>query len=339
MSIPPTTFALDKRRTIEMAKAVASMLLAVATTLYCSVAVAEQTLESLGAYYFGTAKISSDNELSCSACHEPRNAWQDGYERALARHIVLSRNTPTIYNVRRYRYYFWDGRSASLEEQISGPLFARVEINSSKKQLIAATEDCPEARKAWQQSRLSIREFVRSALAAYMLAVSKGTNRFEEFLAGRATLASRETYGYRLFTSTFGCASCHRLPNLTDDKFHDIGLPRRKLILQSMFDGKAGPRRTVELGYDYGRANISDEKKDLHAFRTPSLFLVTKTAPYMHNGMFHSLSEVLDFYSRKRVASGRPPMTEKEKDALLALFQAFSDFNPATPPASPCPVE
>jgi cytochrome c peroxidase len=315
----------------------ASILIGFAVASVCLPVFADTVLEGIGAYYFNSINISRDKGLACASCHVAATAWQDGYERALARHVVLSRNAPTLYNVNRYRSYFWDGRASSLEEQIAGPMFAKLELNSSNALLAIATKDCPIAMRAWQESKLPVQEFVKSALAAHIRAISRGKLRFEEFLAGRGTLSIQETEGYKLFTNTFGCVACHRLPHLTDDSFHDIGLPRRKLIIQTIETRGPATRERLALGYDYGRANISDKKEDLHAFRTPSLFHVTSTAPYMHDGVFHSLPEVLDFYSRKRASSGLSAITEQQKGALLALLQAFSDFEPTAPPTSPCP--
>lgn len=311
-------------------------VLAFSFTAALSVHATSADLTEVGAYYFMTPKLSRDGALSCASCHVPELAWQDGYERALSRHVLLSRNTPSLYNVLRHKVYFWDGRAASLEEQVAGPLFSRPELNSTDQLLIEATVACPDASSLWNRSGMPIRAFVQSALAAFLRTIPRKQTRFEQFIKGEDTLSSDELEGWRLFTSVFDCVACHKLPNLTDDSFHDIGLPRRKVVFQAKVTNRDQMPVQVVLGYDYGRLNVSDRPSDAHAFRTPSLFHVARTSPYMHDGMFRSLEEVLDFYSRRRVALGQPQMSELQKRALLALLSAFSDAGPAALEKSAC---
>ncbi len=261
--------------------------------------------------------------MSCASCHQASGAFQDGYERALARTRVLSRNTPTLLNVNRYTSYFWDGRASSLPEQVTGPLLNRHELNSSEKLLTQFTEATPELKKAWLQSEKPLLEFVPKALTDYMLSNATTSTKFDLYLRGKNAMSKRELAGWKLFSGKFRCVSCHALPNLTDNKFHDIGMSKRRLILQT--NANPNEKDRFELGFDYGRANISDQAADLHAFRTPSLYNVWLTAPYMHNGTFQNLEEVLDFYSRKRQKSGLAAFSQAESTALLAFMKALTD--------------
>lgn len=280
-------------------------------------------LEQAGEIYFHSTHISSDNAISCASCHSPATAFQDGYERALARNRVLSRNTPTTLNVNRYALYFWDGRASNLPEQIKGPLFSRHEINSSEEILLKFTNAQPDLKQTWQNSELPILEFVQRALIVYLQTNATTTTKFDNFLAGRESLSSNEVKGWKLFSDKFQCTACHTLPNFTDNKFHDIGIFRKKIILQT--NANPGQANRYELGYDYGRANISDQTTDLHAFRTPSLFNVMKTAPYMHNGLYPNMEDVLNFYSAKRVKAGQAGFSAEEMENLTAFLHTLTD--------------
>ena len=276
-----------------------------------------------GEIYFNSKAISADGAVSCASCHFASKAYQDGYDRALARTRVLSRNTPTILNVNRYDSYFWDGRATTLREQTKGPLFTRHELNSSEKLLADFTNATPLLQTAWLQSGLPIGEFVQHALADYMISIATTTTKFNSNQAGPIALSRDEMRGWRLFSGKFKCTSCHMPPNFTDNKFHDLGIPRRRLILQTTANPDQKDR--YELGFDYGRANISDKSHDLHAFRTPTLFNVMLTAPYMHNGQYQTIEEVLDFYSRRRVKSGQAAFTQKEMAALISFMNTLTD--------------
>lgn len=284
-----------------------------------------QNYSHLGEIYFKSKNISSDNSISCASCHPVSKNFQDGYERALARQNVLTRNTPSLLNINRYNTFFWDGRATSLDEQIKGPLFSRHELNSSEKILSDFTEATPELKMAWQKSEMPITQFVQKALSDYMLKNVTTSTKFDAFISGNKSLTKIELRGWRLFSGKFNCISCHALPNLTNNNFYDIGIPKRRIILEAVENADVKGRYV--LGFDYGRANISDKSTDLHAFRTPSLYNVSNTAPYMHNGIYQTIEEVLDFYSRNRGNAGKSVFTKSETLALIAFMKTLDDLN------------
>ena len=310
---------------------------AVAAALFTgAVTTGAQSTPSVGAYYFENVRISSNKTMSCATCHQPRRWMQDGHERALAGKQVLSRNTPSLLNVRWHGPFFWDGRASSLEEQIASPLYSRVELGATEQTLLDATRECSEVNARWQASGQSIDIFVRRSLADYIRALPVEPSRVETHLLGGPALSPIEQKGLTLFVSKFGCARCHSLPKLTDNQFHDIGLPRRRIILQTT--GDRGKPDYYGLTSDQGRSNISDRAEDQFKFRTPSLYNVAHTGPYMHDGSFMTLREVLDFYaSRQDLLKGRM-MTDADKRALQALFSAMSSPRPPVPIESACRV-
>ncbi len=277
----------------------------------------------LGEIYFHSRSISSDNSISCASCHPKSKNFQDGYERALARQNVLTRNTPSLLNINRYNNFFWDGRATSLDEQINGPLFSRHELNSTEKILSDFTEATPELKIAWQESAMPITQFVQKALSDYMLKNVTTSTKFDAYILGKKSLTKIESRGWYLFSRKFDCISCHALPNFTNNKFYDNGIPKRRIVLEAIENSDVKGRYV--LGFDYGRANISDAAEDLHAFRTPSLYNVSSTAPYMHNGIYQTIEEVLDFYSRNRNKVGKPAFTKSEIVALIAFMKTLDD--------------
>ena len=119
-----------------------------------------------------------------------------------------------------------------------------------------------------------------------------------------------------------GCVKCHTPPHFTDNQFHDIGLPRRNTIFESYTrDGKD----VFRLGPDFGRGNIVAGQESLFTFRTPSLLNVAQTAPYMHDGTFRELEEVLDFYGRTDSILQQNPLNRSEKKDLIAFLHTLND--------------
>lgn len=282
----------------------------------------KQDLVRLGEILFSEAALSRDGRVSCASCHSSSNFYVDGYERALARTRELIRNTPTILNVNFYTSYFWDGRALSLEEQIREPLFAKHELGSDSQRMVEALARLLPlaARKRPDEAE----SFVVQSIAAYLRQNATTETKFSRFRAGTERLSDREEEGFSLFKK-YGCSSCHSEPHFTDNKFHDNGLFKRKIVLETTVDRNG--HTIFALGHDYGRGNIASGPEQLFRFRTPSLMNVMRTAPYMHDGSFRDIDEVLLFYARRM---GSPPdvgmYDAKEREALKSFFETLTDL-------------
>jgi|TARA_B100001142_G_C14294281_1_gene640152 cytochrome c peroxidase len=287
-------------------------------------------LINAGKELFFSKELSYDSQVACSSCHIPEKGFQDGYERALIRGKVLSRNTLSILNVNRYLNYFWDGRAVSLEKQIEGPLFQKIEIGSSKEIINKLVFSNTLLFNAFNLSKAeNTQAFVISALKAYCIDVSTKTTRYNQFLDGNISFTNQELSGMELFFGKANCSNCHSLPNFTDGKFHKVNKYRRKIILQS--PGNSTNVSDLKLGYDYGRGNVENGRDALFAFRTPSLFNVSITSPYMHDGSHRTLDEVIDYYNRggdiKTGPLYRLGLTNKEKKQIISFLLTLSDSN------------
>lgn len=259
--------------------------------------------ESLGKQLFFDPRLSGSGQIACASCHDPDLGWSDGRTTSFGHNRrQLKRNAPSILNSGHRKTMFWDGRAASLEQQARDVLANADEMHAADEVLVENLAAVPEYvesfREVFQVDEPGP-EQVALALAAFERTVASGTTRFDRFVGGsHGQLNDKELSGLHLFRSEARCMNCHNGPLLTDDKFHNIGL------------SQYGRR-----GEDLGRYAVTGKAEDVGAFRTPSLRDVTRTAPYMHNGLF-------------------------ELDVLLRLYNAgMPNDRPRKEHAAPTPVK
>src|SRR5207237_750145 len=195
---------------------------------------------------------------------------------------------------------FWDGRSASLEQQVLKPIQDPNEMDM--------TLDAVTTRLAITERALS------EALASYVRTIRSGNSRVDQRLSANAQLSPDEEAGMHIFRLKGNCVTCHVGPNFTDERFHNTGVAWRGGSLA-----------------DEGRFAVSRRQEDRGAFRTPTLREVARTAPYMHDGAFATLEEVIEHYDKGGVPNPqldpeiRPlHLTPEEKRQLLAFLRALS---------------
>jgi cytochrome c peroxidase len=248
----------------------------------------------LGRRLFFDRRLSRDGSIACASCHDPERTFSDG--RAVAIGVfgrVGRRNAPALINRGYGRAFFWDGRVATLEEQVLKPIQDSNEMDMT----------LPEAA---ERVSLSIEEVSR-ALASYVRSLLSGDSAFDRFVNGdRRALSSEEEAGLRLFRGKGNCVACHVGPNFTDERLHNTGVAWR--------DG-----RLAEKGA--GRGD----------FKTPTLREVARTAPYMHDGSLTTLEDVIAYYDRggnrnPGLDSELRPLrlSTAEKQALVAFLASLS---------------
>lgn len=260
-------------------------------------------LSKLGASLFFDPRLSKSRQISCASCHDPELAWADGRSLPAGNHRkILKRNTPSILNAVRQPHFFWDGRSTSLENLVESVVQNQDEMHGDFQEI------CPQIQSLPQYQNLFSKAFgdtsvttqgITSAIAEFIRSIqSKGQSRFDQFISGKhEILSDQEILGLHLFRTKASCVNCHHGPFFTDHKFHDLGL--------SYFG------RDLE---DLGRYQITRNPADSGAFKTPSLRNITRTAPYMHVGLFH-LRGVLNLYNAGMPNIKTPP--GKENHPLL----------------------
>jgi cytochrome c peroxidase len=249
----------------------------------------------LGHTLFFDPRLSRTQEMACASCHDPDLAWADGrtVSFGLGR-SPLKRNAPSILNAGFIEPLFWDGRATSLEDQARQVLLNEQEMGSSEQILqerLTAHEGYRRQFSAAFGDEAVTLDRVAEALAAYERTIVGGRSAFDAFLKGNSKALSDEALsGLDLFRREARCINCHNGPQFTDGRLHDVGL--------SYFGRKY---------QDLGRYQVTNDAADSGKFRTPTLRNVTRTGPYMHNGLFSSLQGVLNMYN-----AGMPTLTPKE---------------------------
>jgi cytochrome c peroxidase len=236
----------------------------------------------LGKMLFFDPRLSGSGSVSCATCHNPALGWSDGLPTAVGgSKTPLSRHTPTIINSAFNSLQMWDGRFGSLEEQIWGPLLSSGEMNVSKEEVIARLQSISGYREAFAKAypREGITPFTfGSAIASFERSLISRDSAFDKWQAGDgAAVSEAAKRGFQLFEGKANCAACHQGPNFSDQGFHNIGIANNR---------------------DEGRFAIVPIKILHGAFKTPSLRDVALRAPYMHNGSYRTLEEVVDHYDR-----------------------------------------
>ena len=277
----------------------------------------------LGRLLYFEKRFSGDGKVSCATCHMPRRGFSNArqYGTGFDGRLTL-RNVPTVINAAYNESQFWDGRAGSLEEQAKGPILHPSEMASSEARIIRTLGAIPEYRErfaaAFGSPGISL-ERVTQAIATFERTLLSGNSPFDRWKYGgdESALSPRAIRGFEVFKTKGNCVKCHLVDEFsapfTDDKFHNLGIGMDKKPLQ------------------IGREKITGKTKDRGKFKTPTLRHITQTAPYMHDGRFATLEEVVDFYEK----GGHPnphldpdmkplKLTKTEKEDLIAFMGALT---------------
>jgi cytochrome c peroxidase len=274
---------------------------------------------ALGKQLFFDPRLSGSGAISCASCHNPALGWQDALDRGVGHAgAKLGRHTPTILNAAWVEPLFWDGRAATLEEQAKGPLQAPAEMNMPHGDVVRMVRSIPgygpAFAAAFPRDEVTI-DTIAKAIAAYERTVVSGQAPFDRWLAGdEGAISESAKRGFVVYNSKARCAACHTGWRMTDDGFHDIGLP----------------------GEDPGRGKLVPGLTVLeHAFKTPTLRNIAERGPYMHDGSIPTLEAVVDHYDhgfvqRASLAAEMQPLalTAQDKTDLVAFLRTLSSRDP-----------
>lgn len=265
----------------------------------------------LGKMLFFDRRLSGDGTMSCAACHNPEKGFSDGREISLNYPTTRNwRNAPTLMNVGLQKFMFHDGRARTLEEQALFPMMSSFEMNRNLDFLEEVLRSVPEYGEAFTRvfgDADITRERIAMAIAAFERTLVSRNPPLGRYIKGdKKALSADAKKGYELFIGKGGCGKCHYGESLSDHTFHALQAPEN---LEHEQDSRvATTRRFVAKMYHYedfrnlkedpGRYLITKDKKDWKAFKTPTLWEISSTAPYMHNGIFQSLDEVLEFFDQ-----------------------------------------
>ncbi|MBF0327564.1 MAG: cytochrome-c peroxidase [Nitrospirae bacterium] len=271
-----------------------------------------QTYEKteLGKKLFFDRRLSGDGTMSCATCHIPDQAFADGQDIGMSYPTTKNwRNTSTLINIGLQKFLFYDGRGKSLEEQALFPIMSAFEMNRNLDFVEEVIRGVPEYVADFKKvfGAEPDKKKIAMALASFQRSLISKNSPLDRYLKGDKKALSKDAVkGLITFTGKGKCADCHYGATLSDDKFYALNVPENPDFKDDA--GIAATRRFVAkisgfedyrtLNEDPGRYLVTKDKKDWRAFRTPALREVSKTAPYMHNGVFKTLDEVIDFFDR-----------------------------------------
>lgn len=295
-------------------------------TVYCLVAFTTPpktfSKAKLGEKLFHEKILSKDSSISCASCHLPDYGFSDTVAFSMGIYgRPTTRNTPPVLNMKNRPYFFWDGRAASLEQQSLMPISHPDEMGLPVKEAVARLNKNKTYRDLFLKTFGSVPTAANlaAAFAAFEKTLETDSSRFDLSFDDSTLMTEQEERGRKLFVSEkTKCFDCHRRQDFTTDEFFNIGL----------YDGN-------QLN-DPGRFKITGKKEDLGKFKTPGLRNVAVTAPYMHNGMFKTLEEVVEYYNNPSAFVLNPinidkrlevplGLTRQEKADLVAFLKSLTD--------------
>ena len=281
-----------------------------------------KTRAALGKKLFFEKILSRDSSVSCASCHKPQFAFSDTSAFSIGIGGKLTkRNTPSVLNMKNRPYFFWDGRATSLEEQSLMPIQNPDEMGLAIEEAIKRLNRSAEYKMLFQKifNQKPDAKNLAAAFSAFEQTLETVDSKFDDWSNNLKKLTASEERGRQLFVGDKAkCFDCHRMEDFTTDDFKNIGL----------YNGT-----TLN---DAGLYNITKKETDLGKFKTPGLRNIEVTTPYMHNGMFKTLEEVIDYYNdplkvvRDAIniddALKKPlGLTGKEKTDLVAFLKTLTD--------------
>lgn len=279
--------------------------------------------ESLGEKLFSDPILSLDSTISCASCHIPEFAFCDTalFSRGVGG-TLGRRNSPGITNMSARPYFFYDGRAATLEQQVLMPIQDTLEMHATLPMVTARLRENKAYNAAFQAiyGVPANTENLAAALAAFVRTLETSNSPFDRWVQQLPNpMSAAAVRGREVFMVKGKCFECHFSPDFTGDEFRNVGL----------YTG----RRNLA---DRGRFDITQDSMDLGKFKVPGLRNVALTAPYMHNGMFSTLEEVIEFYdqpnqtvpggtNRDTLLNEPLNLTVEEKADLKMFLEALTD--------------
>ncbi len=307
----------------------------------------------LGKRLFFDPRLSADGSLACVSCHLPDQGWTTNTPLSPSYPTTMERrNSQTLINVAYNRALLWDGRAGALEKQALGPIQNPLHMNQNLDLLIEKLKAIPPYEEWFQKvfGTSVTPEALGKALAAFERTLVTRNAPFDRYMTGDwQAMSEGALRGMELFKGKARCILCHNGTNFSDSQFYNLGVPAAPLLSDPFvqaairFDAKRMNMPEYQaVREDLGRYLVTKEEKDRGAFRTPTLRNVMQREPYMHNGVFHSLEEVIDFYDAGGGAvAGKSPLiqplglTAQEKRDLLAFLEALTGELPTVSPPEP----
>ena len=278
----------------------------------------------LGRQLFYDPILSRDNTISCSSCHLQATSFSH-VDHDLSHGIegrIGTRNAPALINLAWNKHFHWDGGVNNLEVQALNPIENPAEMDEKMENVIAKLQQREYYKllfkKAFGDEKITSQRVLK-ALAQFTVQLQSSNSKYDQVKRNEATFSSQEANGYTLYQRH--CAGCHIEPLFSSDSFENNGLPVDTTL------------------QDYGRVKITGLEKDVLRFKVPTLRNIQFTFPYMHDGRFKTLTEVIKHYNtiqpnqHTAVALSKPmQLSDKDRVDLVVFLQTLTDktflFNP-----------
>lgn len=272
----------------------------------------------LGRRLFFDVRLSSDSSLSCASCHLPELAFTDGKTTAIGVDGATgNRNAPTLLNVGYQKTFMFDAHLETLEKQVIVPIQEPIEMNMNMIDLINRLRKDPYYVQAARE--IFDREFdpwvLTRSISAFERTLTSDSSRFDQYMyyGNENALTKSEKRGWKLFSEKLYCTECHTAPLFTNLVAENNGIHS-------------------DYGEDKGRFRIHKDSNDIGKFKVPSLRNIVLTGPYMHDGSFKNLDQVIDHYSsggknhwNKSDIIQPFRLSDQERKDLLNFFGSLTD--------------
>lgn len=292
---------------------------------------------SLGKQLFGDKILSNSNSRSCATCHIAEKAFTDGLEKSMSlENVALQRNTPSLNYSAFQHGQFWDMRKDDLEGQSSDVITNREEMHGDMNAIIAKINLDKKYQKDFEKIYKTKKTEVwqlQNVLASYIRSLATFSSDFDEYMRGnKSAMTEKQKKGFNLFVGKAQCAICHFVP-----LFNGTVPPNFSKTEQEVL-GVAENASNRKTDQDLGRGKFHETVAFLqNSFKTPTLRNISKTAPYMHNGGYKTLKEVMNFYNKgggnglglkvdnQTLSDAKLNLSEKEIDEIIDFMSALND--------------
>jgi len=278
---------------------------------------------ALGKKLFFDPLLSKNRDVSCASCHLQSSSFSDPRQRSIGTNgTSTSFHSMPIFNLAWMNEFFWDGRAKSREEQALQPLNNPLEMDlgwNEAVERLSSDPEYPSLFKAAFGTSIIDSNLAAQAMVQYEMTLVSADTKFDAWLRGEASFTLEEEMGRIIYNSERGdCFHCHGSVLATDNSFHNNGLDSDADLKPGLF-------------------NVTQDEADLGKFKTPTLRNLAFTAPYMHDGRFQTIEEVVDFYSdsvqnnsnvdvlMKKATTGGLGLNKTEKEALIAFILTMTD--------------
>lgn len=299
---------------------------------------------ALGRTLFFDPILSANNKRACASCHDPQLAFTDGKAKSTAFNEKgeISRNAPTLVNCVFNERFFHDMRQGNLERQIKHVVFDTMEFNTSFKEIKEKITSSKEYVKLFKDAYADQKKYALSAyslndaLATYVASLSSFNSPFDKYARQEIGTIDLDVHkGFNLFMGKGACGTCHFAPTFNGT------VPPRYEETETEVLGVPATKENKEIDEDMGRyasgRPIDVAEFYLHSFRTPTVRNIELTAPYMHNGVYETLEEVMDFYNKgggagmgievkhQTLPDAPLNLTDEEQQLIIKFMKSLTD--------------